>query len=103
MAAAASARFSSRPHTGSTAEANSSSSRSPKAIRPLSSESVTRVMAGKLITPPTMSTGGGRSPGYIPRMSQEGDHESGDLPPQATEGFHPAPETFIGGLEAVDW
>ena len=60
-------------------------------------------MAGKLITRRTMSTGGGRSPGYIPRMSHEGYHESVDLLPEATKDFHRAIESLIEELEAVDW
>jgi ferritin-like protein len=60
-------------------------------------------MAGKLITRRTMSTGRGRSPGYIPRMSHEGYHESVDLLPEATKDFHRAIESLIEELEAVDW
>src|SRR5450631_448226 len=72
-------------------------------MRPLSNESVTRVMAAKLITRRTMSTGPGPSTAYIPCMSHEGYHESADLLPEATKDFHRAIESLIEELEAVDW
>src|ERR1043165_5436185 len=100
MAAAASARFSSMPHTGSVAVARSISSRLPQLTRPSPRDSVMR--------PTTItywsriwSTQSGCL--YWPRMSHEGLHEPAELLSEGTRNLHRALISLIEELEAIDW